>query len=314
MEFHGAESASPTEAQKLLEWILFAPSPITPILQSQFSTIDVINLSRVCREWRAHLIPHSSESTKSEIQWHPLVRTLAVSRLTTKQEKDILVCRMMRGHIAGKSSRISDALFSGPKHKINLYIFRRVFGSEYLRAITRIYLDGAKIEPARTDKAKLAWIGKCRNLFLLSLRWCSGIDVNDIAQIFVERNHKYSVLLNGDQYPTKDLIPPNLRTLMFWGVDGTWSEDYPGISHEKCDQLMKRYKTDLEWCSGDPHTGGDWATKILFDAAMSVCTVCNKMEKPMCHSCDLRLGIICEGCSGRTCRQCLVLKPIPPTG
>ncbi|KAK6513197.1 hypothetical protein TWF506_009360 [Arthrobotrys conoides] len=315
MESLETNATSSTNAQGLLEWILFTPSPVTSILQSQLSTVDVIRLSRVCRKWRAHLIPHFLKTTtEDEVEWHPLVRTLAVARLTAQQEKHCFVYRGMRGRLYTGEDVKRDRSFSRIDSGINLTLFSRCFGNDYLRAITRIYLDGARIRRYSTDNMKLAWVRKCKSLVFLSLRWCISINVNDLSWVLLAEEQGDSESTDSDRLSDRDTIPPKLHTLMIWGVSGVWgtSKSWGRMKndHEICDKLMETYKTDLEWCSGLPHSGDDWKVKRALDAATLVCTVCSKAQKAKCLDCELQNT--CEGCGGYICDQCLSLKPMVP--
>ncbi|RVD89525.1 uncharacterized protein DFL_000529 [Arthrobotrys flagrans] len=111
-------------------YILFVPSPIAPILQSELSTFDVISLARVCRTWRAHLIPHLLETMEGKIQWHPLVKTLAAARLTPQQHKVCFVYRLMKGRPYEREESGHVPIFTGPDHGIDLKLFTRSFSGE----------------------------------------------------------------------------------------------------------------------------------------------------------------------------------------
>ncbi|KAF3279063.1 hypothetical protein TWF970_004173 [Orbilia oligospora] len=304
-----------TKAQRLLEWIIFAPSPVTSIFQSQFSSIDVIHLSQVCRTWRAYLIPNFLKTPESKVEWHPLVRTLAVPTLTAQQEKHCFIYRGMRGHLysGGDSNRHRD--FAYVDSGINLRLFKKSFGNNYLQAITRIYLDGARIRYSSTEEVKLAWVLKCENLVVLSLRWCTSININDVSRIFLagKTNNNWSDD-DDDDYEDwiKYSIPPKFHTLKLWGVFGVWSIRNEGSRrkkyYEKCDKLMQNYKTDLEWCPGVPHSGDGWRVKRILDAGTHICGICRKTQKAKCLHCDL--PNTCERCLVYFCDQCLKLKTV----
>ncbi|KAK6343720.1 hypothetical protein TWF730_011309 [Orbilia blumenaviensis] len=310
-ESHDTEPILAGHLQKLLEWILFFPSPLTPIFQSELSTVDVIKLSQVCRAWRAHLIPRVSEAAEDgDIEWHPLVRTLAVGKLKPQQERHLFVYKLMRGHIYKNGTVLRGRRISNPDHGVNLDFFRGVFGGNYLQAVTKICLDGTRIGPNAKDRTRLAWVMKCKNLVSLSLRWCSSIKIHHIAGAFLGEEQYYSLPQNIDaEY---SMIPPKFETLMFWGLSGIWKEKDSSLNSERCDKLMKRYKTDLEWCSGKDHLGEELAMKQLIDAGNHRCGVCKTVQRANCISCDIKN--ICEGCSGFICSECLIIQSIAPTG
>ncbi|KAF3158909.1 hypothetical protein TWF106_002918 [Orbilia oligospora] len=308
-----------TKAQRLLEWIIFAPSPVTSIFQSQLSTIDVIHLSQVCQTWRAYLIPHFLKTPEGKVEWHPLVKTLAVPTLTAQQEKHCFISRGMRGHLysGGDSNRHHD--FANVDSGINLRLFKKNFGNNYLEAITRIYLDGAKIRYSLNEEVKLAWVLKCKNLVVLSLRWCTSIDITSVSRIFLAGEINENDWSNDDEdYEdrVKYSIPPKFHTLKLWGVSGVWSirneRSRRKKDHEKCDKLMRKYKTDLEWCPGVPHSGDGWRVKRILEAGTHICGICRKTQKAKCLHCDL--PNTCERCLVYFCDQCLKLKTVIDDG
>lgn len=96
------------------------------------------------------------ETTEGKIQWHPLVKTLAAARLTPQQHKVCFVYRLMKGRPYEREESGHVPIFTGPDHGIDLKLFTRSFSGEYLRAITKIYLDGTSITLTPVDKAQIA--------------------------------------------------------------------------------------------------------------------------------------------------------------
>ncbi|TGJ64781.1 hypothetical protein EYR41_010816 [Orbilia oligospora] len=284
------------------------------------STIDVVHLSQVCRTWRAYLIPHFLKAPEGKVAWHPLVKTLAVPTLTAQQEKHCFIYRGMRGHLYSGGDSNRHRGFANVDGGINLRLFKKSFGNNYLQAITRIYLDGARIGYSSTEEVKLAWVLECENLVVLSLRWCTSIHITDVSGIFlagkIDDNNWSDDDDDDDDDDDEDWIkyriPPKFHTLKLWGVSGVWSIRNEGSrrkkDYEKCDNLMRKYKTDLEWCPGVPHSGDGWRVKRTLEAGTHICGICRKTQKAKCLHCDL--PNTCERCLVYFCDQCLKLKTV----
>ncbi|KAF3905232.1 hypothetical protein ABW21_db0202820 [Orbilia brochopaga] len=243
----------------LRDWVIFMPSPISEGIQAELSYKDSITLTRVCRTWRRYLIPDDSggqniSGTDSDAQWHPLVRTIAVPRMSAGKQRyfyDTTLYGNRRGPFKQeyRSWGLGDPL---PE-------LQRVFGQNYGDAITRVYLDGAIINTYHlSDRSNLIWLQSCPNLTLLSLRWCSGIDLTDLVQFFIHGQVQLGQIPDID---AGDKILPKLRTLYVWGIYGTmhmWqTKDRLKAGFAS---LLRKYHMDIDWCPEPVHDDADYGS------------------------------------------------------
>ncbi|KAF3103749.1 hypothetical protein TWF706_004794 [Orbilia oligospora] len=241
-----------TKKHELLEQILFAPSPILESLELNLRTRDVISLAGVCQRWRGYLVPgyRDIESKggvekihydQSHISWHPLLRTIRPCTQTSLQRRHI-ICKMglrcwpplPQGY---HNTSVKDSQNRKPK-MINPSRLVAIFGDRYFStAITRIHLDGlTKRFGDGGNGPLLEWIFQCKNLVEISFRWCSLVDVEELAREFVEDpegvyERQYRKKWR-ERWPSEPLdkmteaIPPKLKRFLFWGAGRIPSMEY----------------------------------------------------------------------------------------
>ncbi|KAF3110364.1 hypothetical protein TWF103_004651 [Orbilia oligospora] len=289
-----------TKKHELLEQILFAPSPILESLELNLRTRDVISLAGVCQRWRGYLVPgyRDMESKggvekihydQSHISWHPLLRTIRPCTQTSLQRRHI-ICKMglrcwpplPQGY---HNTSVKDSQNRKPK-MINPARLVAIFGDRYFStAITRIHLDGlTKRFGDGGNGPLLEWIFQCKNLVEISFRWCSLVDVEELAREFVEDpegvyERQYRKKWR-ERWPSEPLdkmteaIPPKLKRFLFWGAGRIPSMEYEigkepskgqvirGALFDKwalkecVSRLIERYQTDVEWCENEVHYRG----------------------------------------------------------
>ncbi|TGJ73375.1 hypothetical protein EYR41_000475 [Orbilia oligospora] len=346
-----------TKKHELLEQILFAPSPILESLELNLRTRDVISLAGVCQRWRGYLVPgyHDIESKggvekihydQSHISWHPLLRTIRPCTQTSLQRRHI-ICKMglrcwpplPQGY---HNTSVKDIQNRKPK-MINPARLVAIFGDRYFStAITRIHLDGlTKRFGDGGNGPLLEWIFQCKNLVEISFRWCSLVDVEELAREFVEDpegvyERQYRKKWR-ERWPSEPLdkmteaIPPKLKRFLFWGAGRIPSMEYEigkepskgqvirGALFDKwalkecVSRLIERYQTDVEWCENEVHyrgTGecrsrGKWDMR-LHEKVKQRCEVCESIVEAQCIVCDLRN--ICDICLGFVCNRCLKVR------
>ncbi|KAK6346530.1 hypothetical protein TWF696_006655 [Orbilia brochopaga] len=299
----------------LLDRILFMPSPILDVIQAQLSIEDIVNLTRVCRTWRRYLIP--DDATKQPLsgadldaRWHPLLRTVAVTHMSPKDQKFLYRREQSQNEIIIWCDEEYIAC-----HFFPLRWLQGVFGQDYAAAITRIYLDGTiiSIDPD-SHPYSLAWISDCPNLMLLSLRWCTRLDLADVIQFFL--NPQLLRKQTGYHEATDEVLT-KLRTLLVWGTRGT-VDPWRGINFRKadCSSLMEKYDTDIAWCVEPCHSDScrpsSLSPESRYRSLINVkkrrpqCGICLQSEPSKCTRCELKNT--CEECQGYVCNKCLIME------
>ncbi|KAF3915881.1 hypothetical protein AA313_de0202663 [Arthrobotrys entomopaga] len=272
-------------------------------------------------------IDHSSLDLRSD--WHPLVRTVSVARRTASQQRDSYASHGMRCYV----SEIGDYNHLVPYSIYPIHLLED-FGAGYYRAITRIHLNGCDIGLIG-GMNRLDWIFRCSNLREISLRWCEGITLDELVVLFLdEKYHKeWNVPVLYRQQHKGQKIPRLLKQLKFWGITNTRGLAAPTIDSfgrvipegyvlekKKCDKLMERYETDVEWCGSAVHQAGNnnnnnnngngnnnnnnWAQRRLVDTMDLRCSACERVFKAKCLTCDMKN--VCDRCLGYICNGCLI--------
>ncbi|KAK6350813.1 hypothetical protein TWF718_003999 [Orbilia javanica] len=263
----------------VLEQILFMPSPILEELQAYLSTRDVIALTGVCKRWRAYLVPNYGREANDRSEhenptsWHPLLRSIRLSSHSFVQKQRILFeVSNLRCWPEDKRALRTDSNYV--RCDISPLKLIAIFGSNYLStAITKIHLDGSSLNI--WDGTALEFIFECDNLVELSFRWCSYVEIDDLAKAFLEKfSQKLEVVeydedeegidddydsSEDDEYEhyssrvvvqadgTRKPIPPKLKRLWFWGVGFTALTGYKP-DEKVSGELVKIYRK-LQECA-----------------------------------------------------------------